>query len=366
MGNIKKLISKWARRFRMFYRLFLFKIGRDRRPVFAVLTVTANCDFRCKYCFSDYYTKTETNLSLERLLKIIDELADMGVIYINVHGGEALLRKDIGNIIDHALLRGMFVNFITNGTFLKRRWEDIKNVDVVCISLDGSEETNDKNRGKGTFKIATDAIDFALSKGATVRIGMTITQHTKDTIEWLAEWAKSRKIYIQPFLLFDQENLPKELWMNWEENKKALIKLIELKKKGYPIFYSINTLKYALNWPFNKAIMRRSDLKGIEMPRGFRPIPCYYKLLNVLIESNGSVRTCNIMARVGTHVSIMDKSVKEAKEELLRIDDCMYCYHLPQMEFSQLMDLNIYAVIGQFLNQIKEDMKGLARKDKHA
>jgi len=230
------LLYKWWKRMRMLTRFLLFKLKVNKNPIFAVLTVTSRCDFRCKYCFSDYYKKTEKDLSTEKLLQTIDELAQYGIIYLNVHGGEALLRKDIGEILERAKKKHMFVNLITNGTLLKRCWDKVKIIDSFCVSLDGREPSNDLNRGAGTFKIASEAIDFILSKGHTVRIGMTITKYTMDDLEWIAEWAKERNIFIQPFLLFDQENLPRELWMTKGENKRALRKLIELKKKGYPIF----------------------------------------------------------------------------------------------------------------------------------
>lgn len=361
-----KFIRKWMKRARILYRFFLYKIGVDRRPVFAVLTVNSHCDFRCRYCFADYYQRHDKPLPLERMKQTIDELADYGVIYLNVHGGEALIRNDIGQILNYALSKNMFVNLITNGTLLQKKWEDVKNIDSLCISLDGREANNDKNRGKGTFKIATEAIDFALSQGMPVRIGMTITQHTQDDLEWLAEWAKRRHIYIQPFLLFDQENLPKELWMTPEENREALRTLIALKRKGYPIFYSFKTLEYALRWPYNTPILRERDLKNIKVQQGFEFIPCYYKLLNVLCENNGTVRTCNIMSRGGAHISFLDgKTVREAKEELLLVDDCLYCYHLPQMEFSNLMNLQLRPVFEQFVSQTKEDIKALFAKNEH-
>jgi MoaA/NifB/PqqE/SkfB family radical SAM enzyme len=364
LTKLAKLARKWAKRTKIFYRLFLYKIGLDQRPVFGVLTVNAQCDFRCRYCFADYYQRHDQPLPLGRMKQTIDELADYGVIYLNVHGGEALIRNDIGDILNYALRKGMFVNLITNGTLLKKKWDEVKNVDTLCISLDGREEHNDQNRGKGAFKIATEAIDFALSQGMPVRIGMTITHHTQHDLEWLAEWAKTRNIYIQPFLLFDQDNLPQELWMTPEENREALRTLIHLKKKGYPIFYSFKTLEYALRWPYDRPILRARDFKNIAMRQDFEFIPCYYKVLNVLCENNGTVRTCNIMSRGGIHISFLDgKTVREAKEELLTVDDCLYCYHLPQMEFSNLMNLQLRPVLEQLGNQTKEDIKTLFTKN---
>lgn len=364
MTKSGKFINKWMKRTRMLFRLFMFKIGLDKRPVFAVLTVNAQCNFKCKYCFADYHKKVEKPLSTEQIFHIIDELDDYGVIYLNVHGGEALIRKDIGRIIDYGLGKKMFVNLITNGRFLKEKWDEVRNIDSMCISLDGREENNDKNRGEGTFKIATEAIDFALSKGATVRIGMTITHHTKDDLEWLAEWAKKRNIYIHHYLLFDQDNLSEDLRMTREENNEALRKLIELKKRGYPVFYSLRTLEYALNWPFEKLILRKNDLKDLNRPENFQFITCNYKTINVLVESNGTLRVCNATVRQGTHISILDKPLRKAKAELLDVDDCMYCYHLPKMEFSNLIDLRFEPVMNQFANQLKEDIKALFAKVK--
>ena len=352
-------LHKWWKRLRILVRFVLFKCGIDKRPSFAVLTVTSRCNFRCRYCFGDYYASHEQDLPTEKLLKTVDELADYGVIYLNVHGGEALLRDDIGLILKRAVKRRMFVNLITNGTLLKKCWDQVKIVDSFCVSLDGREENNDLNRGRGSFKIATRAIDFVLSKGHTVRIGLTITKHTMNDLEWIAEWAKKRRIFIQPFLLFDQENLPQEFWMTDEENKQALRKLIDLKKRGYPIFYSMRTLNYALNWPFEKAVIRNSDLEGLNVPEGFKFIPCLYKVINVLVEANGTVRSCNAKIRGEMHCSFLDRPLKDAKEELLKKDDCLYCYHLPIVEFSNLMSVSLEPVFGQFINQAMEDLKRL-------
>lgn len=359
MSKFEKFITKWFKRVRMMTRLILFKLGLDKRPLFAVLTVNANCNFRCKYCFADYHERVEKPLSTEQLMHIIDELADYGVIYLNVHGGEALIRNDMDQILRHALSKHMFVNLITNGTLLKKRWEDVKDVDSFCISLDGRPENNDKNRGSGSFAVAAEAIDFARAQGVPVRIGMTVTRHTMDDLEWVLQWAKERRIYVHHYLLFDQSNLPEELRMTREENHEVLKRLIELKKRGYPVFYSFKTLEYALAWPYEKEVLKRSDLEGLKIDPNFELIPCQYKNINVLIESNGTVRVCNAMVRHETHISVLDRPLQEAKKELLEIDDCLYCYHLPKMEFSHLINLKFDAVLNQFVNQLTEDVKAL-------
>ena len=114
-----------------------------------------------------------------------------------------------------------------------------------------------------------------------------------------------------------------------------------------------------------RPVKSERDLKNIDIQQNFDFIPCYYKLLNVLCENNGTVRTCNIMSRGGMHISFLDgKTVQEAKEELLSVDDCLYCYHLPQMEMSNLMNLQLGPVVGQFVSQTQEDLKALFTKSR--
>ena len=270
----------------------------------------------------------------------------------------------MGQILRHALKKKMFVNLITNGTLLKKKWDDVKDVDSFCISLDGRPENNDKNRGAGSFTVASEAIDYALSQGVPVRIGMTVTKHTMHDLQWIADWANTRRIYIHHYLLFDQENLPEELRMTREENRQVLRELIDLKKRKYPVFYSMKTLEYALQWPYEKEILRRPDMEDLAVDPAFHLVPCQYKNINVLIESNGTVRVCNATVRQGTHISFLDKPLREAKEELLGIDDCLYCYHLPKMEFSHLINLKFNAVLNQFVNQAVEDVKALLFRKK--
>ncbi|MBF0299221.1 MAG: radical SAM protein [Oligoflexia bacterium] len=364
MKNLSLFFSKWNKRLRIFFRLLLHKLNIDKRPVFAVLTVTSQCNYSCSYCFSDYHKKANIALSTENILKIIDELHQYGVIYLNVHGGEALLRQDIGIIIEHALSKKMFVNLITNGVLLKKKWEQVKKVNSICISLDGREENNDKNRKKGSFKSAVEAIDFVLAQAIPVRIGMTITRHTQHDLHYIAEFAKTRKIFIQPFLLFDQENLPQDIRMTSRENKVALESLIKLKKEGYPIFYSLETLEYAYNWPFEQEHLKKSDLNNTILQSNFPFRECYYKKLNILVENDGSIRACNARARKGLHISLSNNFIKDAKEALLKQDDCLYCYHLPKNEFGNLMSLRLPTLMGQFSHQLKEDIRSIYGRPK--
>ena len=121
-------------------------------PISVVLVVNNRCNLNCNYCFGDYGNRRDTDYTTEELVKIIDDLYDLGTRYMIVHGGETLLRKDIGYIVNYIKNKGIYVGFITNGILLQKKIDEIRNVDSLCISLDGRMEGNDLNRGKGAFE----------------------------------------------------------------------------------------------------------------------------------------------------------------------------------------------------------------------
>lgn len=154
--------------------------GRDARK-FARLHITRRCQLKCIHCYMNagMQYKEEDELTTFEWKNIITDLANNGCTSIVFTGGEPLLRKDCIELLKHA--RGSKINTIgvmTNGLLVTRYIEDLsKYVDVVQIGLDGAdEETNDKIRGKGTFKKIIEAIDALSKTKINVRISMAFME----------------------------------------------------------------------------------------------------------------------------------------------------------------------------------------------
>ena len=100
---------------------------------------------------------------------MLDELARLQVFYINLGGGEPMIRRDFFPLVDHAVAQGIGVKFSTNGTFLDaaaaQRLAAIDYLDVQ-ISLDGVDAvTNDAVRGDGSYDTARRAMDHLAAAG---------------------------------------------------------------------------------------------------------------------------------------------------------------------------------------------------------
>ena len=142
-----RLKTLWARA-RYFLALLKVKVLRKTAPVICVIVVNNRCNFQCKYCFGNYCFREKgpyPDYTTAELKHLLDELYTLGTRYVNIHGGETLLRKDIGEIVDYIKAKGMYCCLITNGSLLKQKIDEIRNVDNLTISLDGRKKNNDKN-----------------------------------------------------------------------------------------------------------------------------------------------------------------------------------------------------------------------------
>ena len=87
----------------------------------------------------DYgHRKGIPDFTTRELLKIIDELKEMGTRILTLHGGESLLQRDFGEIVNYAKLKGFYVSLNSNGTLVPKRISELKYLDNLCISMDGN------------------------------------------------------------------------------------------------------------------------------------------------------------------------------------------------------------------------------------
>ena len=122
--------------------------------------VTYGCNLACVHCLSSSGRRDPRELSTAEAVRFLDELAEMQVFYVNVGGGEPLLRPDFFDLLGHASRARVGVKFSTNGTLITparaRRLASMDYLDVQ-LSVDGARpESNDPVRGSGSFDAAGD------------------------------------------------------------------------------------------------------------------------------------------------------------------------------------------------------------------
>ena len=157
-------------------------------PICLTWELTYACNLACVHCLSSSGRRDPRELSTAEALGVIDQLADLQVFYVNVGGGEPMIRKDFFDIVDHAVARHVGVKFSTNGYYIDKvaaeRFAAMNLLDIQ-ISLDGVDAvTNDAVRGVGSWDAARRAMDhLAAANFGEFKISIVATRHNVDQLD---------------------------------------------------------------------------------------------------------------------------------------------------------------------------------------
>lgn len=131
-------------------------------PLVVDLDPTTFCDLACPECISSGVIN-KGQFSRERVVALAKEIALAGVrAVVLIGGGEPLMHKSIGTVIEIFYQAGIQVGLVTNGTLMHRYEHQLATmVSWVRVSMDaGSEAVYDRYRPSGRKKsVFKDVID---------------------------------------------------------------------------------------------------------------------------------------------------------------------------------------------------------------
>jgi len=134
-----------------------FTRGLDA-PICLTWELTYACNLACVHCLSSSGRRDPGELTPEEARGIVDDMVDMKVFYVNIGGGEPMLRPDFFDLVSYAVGRKVGVKFSTNGTRLTaRRAEQLAALDYldVQISIDGRPRPPTTPSGRGLVRGGT-------------------------------------------------------------------------------------------------------------------------------------------------------------------------------------------------------------------
>ncbi|KJF15969.1 mycofactocin radical SAM maturase [Acidithrix ferrooxidans] len=165
-------------------------------PICLTWELTYGCNLSCSHCLSDSGPKAPGELDTNQAKSLIDQFQEMSIFYINIGGGEPMMRRDFFEIIEYAQNSNIGVKFSTNGYYLTpaaaKRLATMNYVDVQ-ISLDGhTSEVNDAIRGRGSFDKALEALSNLSDAGfLNPKISVVATAYNVDHLDEILALANS-------------------------------------------------------------------------------------------------------------------------------------------------------------------------------
>lgn len=129
----------------------------------ATIEVTQRCNSRCLSCNTWKIQKQAlakkkgehevevSPLGLEEHKSIVDQVKDLGAVYVELHGGEPTLCKHLVPLIKHCTSQGIFTSFATNGLNMSKALANglvEAGLSDIRFSMDGPRESHNYLRGR--------------------------------------------------------------------------------------------------------------------------------------------------------------------------------------------------------------------------
>lgn len=207
------------------------------------ISLTENCNLRCKYCFVNELVENKANMSKRSFINGINYLIDNSKNpVVQYFGGEPLIRMDLiilghkmlTDAMEQEIIESFSEEIVTNGILLNDFNIDffVKNNMGLIFSIDGWREINDKNRvdiwGKGTYdKVIKNIVKF-IDKGGDAEIIITPNNENlyclDEVVKYLVNTYQIKKISI---------NAPQPTNKGWQlDGLKLAEKIIKIYEFG--------------------------------------------------------------------------------------------------------------------------------------
>jgi radical SAM protein with 4Fe4S-binding SPASM domain len=142
-------------------------------PLSVQLDITYRCNERCVHCYLDHDDHGEMTTS--EIKDLLDQLAEAGVFFLSISGGEILLRKDLFEILEYAREKSFCIRLKTNALMIgKKEAERIHSLGVETIQISiysHRPEVHDAiTKVPGSLERSIKAIRFLCDEGLHVVI----------------------------------------------------------------------------------------------------------------------------------------------------------------------------------------------------
>ena len=157
--------------------IFEQKIKRNQKyPLVLMLEPLFRCNLTCAGCGKIDYPDEILNkrLSIKECLDAVDECS---APIVSIPGGEPLVHKEIGEIVNGIINKGKFVYLCTNAILLEKKLDLFKPSQYLTFSihLDGLKKEHDHSVcRKGVYDKVIEAIKVAKQKGFRVNVNCTL------------------------------------------------------------------------------------------------------------------------------------------------------------------------------------------------
>lgn len=210
-------------------------------PLTLHLSVTTECDLKCRHCFSTAEMEGPGGapLTLFEMESLFDECVELGCMRVALTGGEPLNRPDLFEIIDALAIRGIDPCLTTNGMRIDAAVAGElarRPVAWINVSLEGATATtNDAVRGEGTFETVTANLKKYMKGRVRYALSITLNRLNVKELHLLPKLARelgAEALMMRAVYPVGNGAENRDLHLTFEEYERALK---ELRETGHEV-----------------------------------------------------------------------------------------------------------------------------------
>jgi pyrroloquinoline quinone biosynthesis protein E len=193
----------------------------EPRPYTLVAELTYRCPLRCVYCSNPVdWARHGDGLDTADWLRVFRQAEELGVVQLNLTGGEPLLRRDLETLVEAARGLDLYTNLITSGIPLTReRLAELKarGLDNVQVSIqDVTAPASDRIAGLKSFERKLEIARWVKELGLPLTLNTVLHRENLDRIGDVVALAES--------LAADRLELANTQYLGWAlVNRAALL-----------------------------------------------------------------------------------------------------------------------------------------------
>jgi pyrroloquinoline quinone biosynthesis protein E len=191
------------------------------RPYTLIAELTYRCPLRCPYCSNPLdYARHDRELDTETWRRVFREAEALGVVQVNLTGGEPLVRSDLESLVEEARALDLYTNLITSGIPLAReRLAGLRRLglDNVQVSVqDVAAPASDRIAGLRSFDRKLEVARWVKELGFPLTLNVVLHRDNLDHVGEVIAFAES--------LSADRLELANTQYLGWALlNRAALL-----------------------------------------------------------------------------------------------------------------------------------------------
>lgn len=171
-------------------------------PIKLQIQINKTCNFSCKMCYVPECERS-AYLTIQQIDTLFEECKNIGVIRVNLVGGEIFMRNDIEQIVDLAKKHCLLISCITNGMIpgmkIKEYEKLLKRFYMVQVSCNGIEDSFDYEHERKVWDKAKKCIAKVIGTVDSNIVSYVITKENVEDIPKFIDYAKEIGAFIIKF-----------------------------------------------------------------------------------------------------------------------------------------------------------------------